>query len=162
MYRKLALSGMCILALMTLVASAEQPPAGPDTASTLQPTVRPLPLQNTPGYVVDGGALYSRRTPFYSNGVQREEIELAHQSEELVKKLAKAEGASRDKIKDQLTDTLGKQFDVRQKRHQAEILALEAQVKKLKELVQKRQDNRREIISKRLDQLAREAEGLGW
>ena len=91
-----------------------------------------------------------------------EEFQLAQESEKLVKQLGKAEGENKDKIKSKLTDTLGKQFDVRQKRHEAEIAALEAQIKKLKEMVQKRQENRREIIGKRLDQLVREAEGLGW
>jgi hypothetical protein len=92
-----------------------------------------------------------------------EEQQLAHQAHELARKLrdAKAE-ADKDKLKAQLAETLEKQFDLRQKRHTTEIENLEAQVKKLKELVQKRQEARRDIINKRLDQLQREAEGLGW
>ena len=61
-----------------------------------------------------------------------------------------------------LNDLLEKQFEDRQKKHQAESEALEAQVKKLKELIQTRSENRKEIISRRLEQIVREAQGLGW
>ena len=61
-----------------------------------------------------------------------------------------------------MNELLEKQFSLRQKRHQEEIAGLEAKVKKLKELLEKRQENRREIISKRLDQILSNAEGLGW
>jgi hypothetical protein len=92
-----------------------------------------------------------------------EEQQLAHLAHELAHKLRDAKGeADKDKLKTKLTETLEKQFDLRQKRHTTEIENLEAQVKKLKELVQKRQESRRDIITKRLDQLQREAEGLGW
>jgi len=69
--------------------------------------------------------------------------------------------ADRSQIKTQLNGILEKQFDLRQKRHQDEIAGLEAKVKKLKGLVEKRQENRREIVSKRLDQILSNAEGLG-
>lgn len=152
MYRKLAISGVSLLALMTLVVSAQVPNGYPNQA--FPPPVGTSPTTTAPAYGV----------PFtWSDGAtRREEIELDHKSKELVKKLAKAEGENKEKTKTQLTEILGKQFDVRQKRHQDEIEALEKQLKKLKDLVQKRQENRREIISKRLEQLGREAEGLGW
>lgn len=92
-----------------------------------------------------------------------EEQQLTHQASELARKLREAKSeVDKDKLRTLLTEALDHQFDLRQKRHKAEIENLEAQVKKLKDLVQKRQDARREIISKRLDQLQREAEGLGW
>lgn len=150
MYRKLVISAVSFLGLMTLFVSAQQ------SADVYQGKSYPLPKQ------VPGVAQSWNMQNYYGSRAHREEIDLAQKSEELVKQLAKAEGDKKDKIKDQLTDTLGKQFDARQKRHDGEIKALEAQVKKLKELVQKRQENRREIISKRLEQLVREADGLGW
>jgi TATA-binding protein-associated factor Taf7 len=52
----------------------------------------------------------------------------------------------KDKLKDKLKETLTKRFDDRQKRHEKELEALEAQVKKLKEMVSKRQENKKEII----------------
>jgi hypothetical protein len=92
-----------------------------------------------------------------------EEASLARQAEELARKLGDVkEESDRSKIKAQLTEVLGKQFDQRQKRHQDEIKALEDKVKKLRDLVDKRQENRREIIAKRLDQIQSDAEGLGW
>jgi len=88
---------------------------------------------------------------------------LARRAEEMARKLGEAKSESeRSQIKTELTDLLEKQFGLRQKRHQEEIAALEAKVKKLKELVEKRQENRREIIAKRLDQILSNAEGLGW
>lgn len=151
MYRKLAISAVSVLALMTLVVSAQVPNNFPNQ-----------PLQAQPGAIPQGfpqGALW---LDAFSSRARKEEIELDHKSKELVKQLGKAEGENKEKIKTTLTEVLGKQFDARQKRHQDEIEALEKQLKKLKDVVQKRQENRREIISKRLEQLGREAEGLGW
>jgi hypothetical protein len=139
-----------ILALLTLDVQAQTPNPFGSSADTM-PGVQPRPLFAAP-----------LQDKFWDKQPSREELELAKQSAKLIKQLGKAEGESKDKIKTQLTETLGKQFDLRQKRHEAEIAALEAQLKKLKELVQKRQENRREIIGKRLDQLVREADGLGW
>ena len=76
-------------------------------------------------------------------------------------KTAKSDG-ERDKIKVQLKEVLETQFAARQQRHEKEIADLEAKVKKLKELVAKRQENRREIVANRLDQILRDAQGLGW
>jgi hypothetical protein len=92
-----------------------------------------------------------------------EDNSLARSADELAKRLEGAKSdADRSKIKSQLSEILEKQFDLRQKRHLEEIKALEAKIKKLKDLVEKRQENRREIVSKRLDQILSDAEGLGW
>ena len=74
---------------------------------------------------------------------------------------AKADG-DKEKIKEKLKELLVKQFDDRQKRHEKELEALEAQVKKLKEMVGKRQDNKKDIVEERMKQLQRDALGLGW
>jgi polyhydroxyalkanoate synthesis regulator phasin len=156
MYRKLVFSVVSILGLMTLVVSAQQPPGEPQPSQIMPiqqgsyPTNPPLPpLTNYYPARVDGGS-------------RSKENELIRTSQDLVKKLAKAEGESRDKIKAKLSETLDQQFDIRQKRHEDELKALEDQVKKLRDMVQKRKDNRREIIGKRFEQLVRDAEGLGW
>ncbi len=82
---------------------------------------------------------------------------------QLAKQIVEAKtDTEKDKLKDKLKDTLNKQFDDRQKRHEKELEALEAQVKKLKEMVSKRQENKKEIIEERTKQLEREAKGLGW
>jgi hypothetical protein len=85
------------------------------------------------------------------------------ETDKLARQLAKAKGeGEKESITAKLRETLEKQFDQRQKKHQAEAEALEAQVKKLKELISTRNENRKEIISRRLDQVVREAQGLGW
>ena len=61
-----------------------------------------------------------------------------------------------------LAKVLERQYDLRQKAAESEVAQLEAQVQRLRDLIQKRQQARQEIVQKRLDQLLREAEGLGW
>jgi hypothetical protein len=88
---------------------------------------------------------------------------LAREATDLMRQLGDAKGdADREKVKARLSEVLEKQFDPRQKRHTSQIEALENRVKKLKELVQTRQENRRDIIRQHLDQLDRDAQGLGW
>lgn len=150
-----------VLGLLSMTLSAQQPvprPAGTPTPPGVlarDPAIGGFgaidEFQN--GWATGFGGAY---------GQNAEEMQLAHQCQSLVKQLAKAEGADKDKIKAQLSEAIDKQFDLRQKRHESEITALENQLKKLKETVQKRQENRKDIVSKRLEQLIRESEGLGW
>ena len=101
--------------------------------------------------------------PTYARAARTRRENLVRSADELKDQLGEAKSDSdKDKLKAKLSDLLEKQFDQRQKRHESEIEALEAQVKKLKDLVQKRQENRRDIISKRLDQILRDSQGLGW
>ena len=80
----------------------------------------------------------------------------------LVEQLKAAKSDSdREKIKSQLKGVLETQFAARQERHKKEIDDLEVKVKKLKELFGKRQENAREIVANRLEQILRDAEGLG-
>lgn len=92
-----------------------------------------------------------------------EETSLARSAEALGKQLVEADSDSkRSDVRRKLSDLLGKQFDARQERHKLEIEALEAKVKKLKELVAKRQESRDDIITRRLEQIVRDSQGLGW
>ncbi len=65
-------------------------------------------------------------------------------------------------IKAKLSPLIDKQFDFQQKRRELELAQLEAQLKKVRDLMKKRADARPTIVEKRLDQILREAEGLGW
>jgi hypothetical protein len=86
-----------------------------------------------------------------------------HEAKKLAETYAhESSESARVTIRKQLTALLMEQFDDRQKRHQDEIKQLEAQIKKLKDLIDKRQENREDIISRRLDQMLKEAQGLGW
>ena len=55
-----------------------------------------------------------------------------------------------------------KEFDLQQKRRDLDLVRVEARLKKVRDLMKKRSEARQSIIDKRLDQLIREAEGLGW
>jgi hypothetical protein len=68
----------------------------------------------------------------------------------------------RGEIKDKLAKALEKQFDAQQKRRDHELKLLDEQLKKLREWMDKRTNERQTIIDKRLEQLVREADGLGW
>lgn len=81
----------------------------------------------------------------------------------LVEEYARTEDeAQRSKTKAKLAATLEKQFDQQQKRRDLEVARIEAQLKKLREIMRKRAESRQTIVDKRLDQLLREADGLGW
>ena len=91
-----------------------------------------------------------------------EEAALKRQADLLIRQLEAADSDTlRRDIKAKLGETLSKQFDAGQKRYGLEIEAIEAQIKRLKDLVRKRQENRAEIISRRLDQIVRDSQGLG-
>jgi hypothetical protein len=129
------------------------------------PVTVPVPPQPpSPADIRPPGAFSFPRGVFYTGpGGSPEEANLAHQAEQLARQLGEAKSDSdRSKIRTQLGEVLEKQFDQRQKRHEDEIKQLEAQIKKLKDLVDKRQENRREIISARLNQIVKESQGLGW
>jgi hypothetical protein len=124
---------------------------------------QPAPAQNNPA----GSAFYP--TPSGQNaalanyGSWLGQTQPSGEIDKLARQLAKAKGeGERETVRAKLNDLLEKQFEDRQKKHQAESEVLEAQVKKLKELIQTRSENRKEIVSRRLEQIVREAQGLGW
>ena len=156
--------GLCVSLAATLaVASAMAQSPGRTYYQSQDAVPRPNPQ---PRFESDLANPLSRATldrSFTTDGSEDEEDELVSETSELVQKLETAKSDNdREALKSKLSELIGKQFDVRQKRHKREIESLEAQVKKLKDLVQKRQDNRSEIISRRLDQLVRESQGLGF
>ena len=124
------------------------------------------PSQNNPFYPVQEPQQNGQLEALYSRGYlsgQNLYQPLGGETEKLARQLAKAKSDSeRESLRAKLNDVLEKQFDERQKKHKAESEALEAQVKKLKELIATRNENRKEIITRRLDQIVRDAQGLGW
>ena len=140
---------------VTTPAEPPQPPSVPPPPLGVNTTVNPNRY-----YYVEPGVT----RPFVARwNVVPDEANLVQETDLLARQLGEAKSdTDRDKIKTKLGEVLAKQFDQRQKRHEHEIEELEAQVKKLKDLVSKRQENRREIIAQRLDQIIRESQGLGW
>ncbi len=95
--------------------------------------------------------------------LNQEEHELAQQAAELTRQLGEAENTGdRDKLKTQLGELLGKQFDVQRQRREQEIAQIEERVGKLREQLKKRSDARQTIIDRRLEQIVSDADGLGW
>jgi hypothetical protein len=134
------------------------PPLQNDLRSNILPPV----IEGQPDgarYVVN--PVFRERTAFEPFA---EEESLRAQSQELARALESERVGSPkyEAVKTQLRDLLSKQFDKRQARHKNQIEALEAQVKKLREVVQKRQENREDIVSRRLDLIIRESQGLGF
>ena len=172
---KIALLLVATVGSAALVAPAQTPKSyvitsdrlGEPQADGVSPAAAPVVVQEvSPG--TPYGVRQSARSLFAAPRNQffaysTEENGLSNQAEQLAQQLAAAKSDSdREKIKGQLAETLEKQFDQRQKRHEEEIKSLEAQIKKLKDLVDKRQENRREIIGARLNQILKESQGLGW
>jgi hypothetical protein len=89
--------------------------------------------------------------------------ELSRKSEQLAAQYGGAkEDDKKSQLRTQLRETLEKQFQLQEHRREQELVKIEERVKSLRELMQKRQDARETIINRRLDQLLRDAEGLGW
>ncbi len=135
-------------------APAQDPPPVP---------VRPLMPPHPDPFGPSPGPPYIVSDLIYGGNMRPEEANVAQEADQLARKLAETKSdTEREKIKTQLGELLKQQFDLRQKRHAHEIEELEAQIKKLKNLVDKRQENRNEIIARRLEQILRESQGLGW
>jgi len=88
---------------------------------------------------------------------------MGRQEEQLVARYATTEDAEqRSAIKAELAEQLTNHFSIQEQIRDRELARVEARVKKLRELTQKRRDAQKTIIEQRLDQLLRDADGLGW
>ncbi len=142
MKTKLVLLILAAMGSTALVASAQTPRSftvTTDRAVDAQDFVATVPAPPQPPAPVAVPASPARNafivnrpqvfTSFYST----DDNSTSHQAEQLAQQLASAKSDSeREKIKEQFSDLLGKQFDQRQKRHEEEIKQLEAQIKKLR------------------------------
>jgi hypothetical protein len=111
----------------------------------------------------DRATPYGQRVDGEAHKLMESEASSEREARRLVDEYAHTEGESqRAKIKSKLSEVLDKQFDLQQKRREMEVAQIEKQLQKLRELMRKRSEARQTIVEKRLDQLLREAEGLGW
>lgn len=140
---------------VTLRAWGQQPQTGFDSGLSAFPTppgAMPLLIQ---------GARHAGDAEM--NKLVQEEAAAERDVANLIESYAHTEGdAERSKIKSKLGSALEKEFDLQQKRRDLELSRVEARLKKVRELMKKRGEARQSIIDKRLDQLLREADGLGW
>ena len=140
-------------------ASASAPPVA-DAA----PSAAAAPPRSVTTYQGGpGGWAVTNLVQHIDSALQQSNAELNAQIGALTSRYGEiAEDAERQKAKTELAELLGKQFEVQQQIREEEVGQLEARVKKLRALIDKRKEARLSIIEKRLDQLLREAEGLGW
>jgi len=65
-------------------------------------------------------------------------------------------------LADQLTKLVNEQFELRQENRENDLAALEEQVRRLREIHAKRNAQKDKIVADRVQQLLRNADGLGW
>ena len=76
--------------------------------------------------------------------------------------LAADDASAKEQITAELKQLVDKQFDVLQDAKSFELKKLEEQLAKLKELHSKRAKQKEQIVADRVQQIVREADGLGW
>ena len=88
--------------------------------------------------------------------LQREDMELEQQSRELAMQYQQSKAApkeDREKIKKAVVDVVNKQFEVRQQRRALELKRMEEQLKRLREIVERRAKVRKDLVDKRVSEL---------
>lgn len=98
--------------------------------------------------------------------VQAEQEAIAEQENEtrrLLDEYAQTEDEKeRAWVAGELTKAVAKQFDLRQEARDRELKQLEDQVRRLRELHQKREKQKEQIVQDRVRQLLNDVDGLGW
>jgi ABC-type transporter MlaC component len=83
-------------------------------------------------------------------------------ADQLLTKWKKAPESEREAIQKELRDVVTKEYQQRLGTYSKEIEALEAQMKELREKLEFRKSKQDDIVDFRVQQLLREAQGLGW
>lgn len=83
----------------------------------------------------------------------KEDDDFERQTWELSMRYRRAPTEERAKIKQQLTELAGKQFEVRQQRRLLELKRLEEEIKRLREAIDRRKEARDSLVNKRIQQL---------
>jgi hypothetical protein len=168
------------LLVMTAVAvSQEEPATNPTTAEArvtvetdqetftprtvtvqagpgAQPAAEPVQVQ-LPAYGAGGFSNY------YGFHVHRGGEDHHRKVHELVQKWKAAEeGDARGKVEGELRKALEDEFAARMEQHRKQVEELEARVKQLREQLDRRRERQEDIINFRLQELQRDAQGLGW
>lgn len=122
-----------------------------------QPTPVPAPATAPPPfYPQSGGGYFAPGSSWLQQGGQSD-------SHRLAQKYLKAENkAEKNKLEQDLLESLSKQFDQHMDQQKKELADLEKQIEDLKATLKKRQDAKDSIVKRRAEQLIHEAEGLGW
>jgi septal ring factor EnvC (AmiA/AmiB activator) len=140
--RSLALT-LTVMGALALVVSAQQP----------APTPGPTAASTAPTFAPDFAPLVA----------WSQQARSQNRSSELAKEYVKAEKESEKReIRQKMTDALNEQFDEHMKQQEAELAELEKQIADLRAVLKKRSSAKGTIVDQRIEQLIREADGLGW
>jgi hypothetical protein len=142
-----------LVALLAQVASAEEPKKSDEPVRTT--------TTNTPysrGYAPATGE-YGEMGGYGWYGMESD----TRGTKQLVDRWKAAREASeRDKIEKSLHESLTTEFTQRLAAHEREIKQLEEKVRQLRDRLSLRREKQDEIVEHRLQQILREAQGLGW
>ena len=114
-----------------------------------------------PGMGLGGQGDFFQEDPEMA-ALNRSDYDLDAKTQELAEQLRNAKTEEREKIKTQITETVTKHFDVRQKRRELQIKRMEDELKKLREAMIKRNESKEQIIKKRLTELVGNEDDLGF
>jgi hypothetical protein len=111
------------------------------------------------GYVEYGG-----ESPSRMGGMPGRERQIdPRQTQRLIERWKTSkEAAEREKLETELRQLLKREFASRLAVHEREIKQLEEKIRQLRERLSLRKEKQEEIVEHRLQQILREAQGLGW
>jgi hypothetical protein len=116
------------------------------------------PAQNTPDAVRQNNL----RIVSY-DAVQRHGEQTERYVQKMINNWKQTKDADeREKIEKSLRDALTKEFEVRLAAHEREIKNLEEKVRQLRERLALRKEKQTDIVEHRMQQILRDAQGLGW
>ena len=90
------------------------------------------------------------------------ELEVERKTEEMAQTFERATPEERKKLLAELKDMLDQAFEMRQKAMKTEVEHLEREMRRLKTMVEKREQNKALIIDRRIQQLTGEMDYLEW
>ncbi|MBX3442185.1 MAG: hypothetical protein KF774_07240 [Planctomyces sp.] len=165
---KQSMAGVLVLAgvgtaLWTPSAQSQQPVPGPPATVPGPPHIDVFTApQRATVYAVQPGQPPQWHNVLVGRGADEKSQRLGELVREYKSQDENADEAAKAATKEELTTLLREQFDARQAQRQQELADLEARVQKLRELLNRRQEARDEIVNSRLTELLRSADGLGW
>ena len=89
----------------------------------------------------------------------QDDFDLERQSRDLADQYRRARKDDQAKIKEKLVEIVNKHFEVRQQLRNLEVKRLEEQLKQLRDKIDQRTKNRKEIVDKRIIELTGADEG---
>jgi hypothetical protein len=145
-----------IVLLFGLVTSIAPAQPGPADEPSIEPT-----YGGSGGRGAYGG--YGRGAYGMEGRARRGEYGVDARIHRLVERWkASKQDAEREKVQTELRNVLQREFAARLAVHEREIKELEEKVRHLRERLSLRREKQDEIVEHRLQQILREAQGLGW